>query len=219
MSRTAPRHRQAAHRERDAFNRALALYFPELLQAAQREVRHRLSLGQFAPDDPTPEELLELALLQVWRERRRLSPELGVKALALATIFRAGEALGARKEAHRRRVSELLPEQVEPNPLYREDDEDFWESYELEYPRDAEVFSGTVDRLREDAANDDELVGRLPSREREVFLMHEVHGVPLQEVALALGAPVTDAERLLANARARLRAVAGGTARFDQRSS
>ena len=62
-----------------------------------------------------------------------------------------------------------------------------------------------------DAATEDDLVGRLASREREVLLMHEVHGVALQEVALALGIPATEADRLLSSARHRLRA-AGSTA-------
>jgi DNA-directed RNA polymerase specialized sigma24 family protein len=211
MSRAAPLDGQTAHAEREAFDHALAPYFPELLQAAQREVRHRLALGQFVPDNPTPEQLLDMALQHAWRERRRLSPALSAKAWTLASIFRTGEALGARETERRKTTTELLPEEVEPDPLYQEDDEDFWQSHELEYPRDAEVFSGTVDRPREDAADDDELVGRLAPREREVLLMHEVHGVALQEVALALGIPPTEAERLLASARRRLRA-AGKTA-------
>jgi len=99
-------------------------------------------------------------------------------------------------------MTELLPEEVEPDPHY-ESDEDFWQSYELDYPRNSEVFSGTVDRTREDVANDDEFVGWLAPREREVVLMHEVHGVPMQEVALALGIPPTEAEGLLSAARRR----------------
>jgi DNA-directed RNA polymerase specialized sigma24 family protein len=55
-------------------------------------------------------------------------------------------------------------------------------------------------------ANDDELVGWLAPREREVLLMHEVHGVELSEVALALEIPLAETERLLASARHRLRA-------------
>ena len=73
VSRTAPPWRQAAQADRQAFDRALAPTYPELLQAAQRELRHRLTLGQFAPDNPTPEQLLDMALQRVWRERRRLS--------------------------------------------------------------------------------------------------------------------------------------------------
>jgi RNA polymerase sigma-70 factor (ECF subfamily) len=146
-----------------------------------------------------------MALQRAWRERRRLSPALGIKAWVLGWIFRTGEALGEREAERGRTMTELLPEEVEPDPLY-ESDEDFWQSYELDYPRNSEVFSGTVDRAREDVANDDEFVGWLAPREREVVLMHEVHGVPMQEVALALGIPPTEAESLLSAARRRVRA-------------
>jgi RNA polymerase sigma factor (sigma-70 family) len=205
MTRTAPPGGQAAQAGREAFDRALAPYFRQLLQAAQREVRHRLALGQFSPDNPTPEQLLDMALQRAWRERRRLSPGVGIKAWALASIFRTAEALGAREEERSRRMSELLPEEVEPDPRYQDDDEDFWQSHQLEYPRNAQVFSGSVDDAQEDPADDDELVGTLPPREREVLLMHEVHGVSLQEAALALGIPLTEAERFLDSARRRVR--------------
>jgi len=110
VSRTAPPWRQAAQADRQAFDRALAPTYPELLQAAQRELRHRLTLGQFAPDNPTPEQLLDMALQRVWRERRRLSPTLGIKAFALASIFRTAEALAAREDGRSRTTTELFPE-------------------------------------------------------------------------------------------------------------
>jgi DNA-directed RNA polymerase specialized sigma24 family protein len=82
----------------------------------------------------------------------------------------------------------------------------FGKSHELDYPRNARIFSRTVDQPREDATSDDELVGLLDPREREVLLMHEVHGVALLEVASAVGIPLSEAERLLTSARNRLRA-------------
>jgi DNA-directed RNA polymerase specialized sigma24 family protein len=204
MRRSATQEGQDANAEREAFDRALSPYFPELLQAAQREVRHHMTLGQFAPDDPTPEQLLEMALQRAWQERTRLSPALGIKTLALASIFRMGEVLAARRDERLRKTAELLPEEVEPDPLYEEDDEEFWQSHELDYPRNVRMFSGTVDRPREDATSDDELVGLLAPREREVLLMHGVHGVALPEVASAVGIPLAEAERLLVSARNRL---------------
>jgi DNA-directed RNA polymerase specialized sigma24 family protein len=146
-----------------------------------------------------------MGLQRAWREHRRLPPGLGIKAWALASIFRAGEALAAREAERNQNMAELLPEEVEPDPLYQDDDDDFWQLHELDYPRDAQVFSGTVDFAGEDVANDDELVGRLAPREREALLMCEVHGVALQEVALALGIPPTELKRLLDNARRRVR--------------
>jgi DNA-directed RNA polymerase specialized sigma24 family protein len=204
MSRTVPPAGQQANGEREAFDRALDL--PDLLQAAQREVRHRLTLGHFAPDDPTPEQLLDMALQHAWRERARLSPALGVKAQALAAIFRMGEILAARKDELRQKTTELLPEEVEPDPRYEDDVEEFWQSHELDYPRTMRVVSGAADHARDDPANDDELVGLLDPREREVLLMHEVHGVALPEIASAVRITLTEAERLLASARDRLRA-------------
>jgi hypothetical protein len=88
-------------------------------------VRHRLTIGQFEPDNPTPEQLLDMALQRAWRERRRLSSALGVKALALASIFRTAEALGERESERSRTTTELLPDEVEPDPLFEDDDEDF----------------------------------------------------------------------------------------------
>ncbi|WP_404979453.1 MULTISPECIES: sigma factor-like helix-turn-helix DNA-binding protein [Bradyrhizobium] len=84
------------------------------------------------------------------------------------------------------------------------------QSHELEYPKNAEVFSCTIDRARENIAEEDEFAGRLAPREREVLLMHEVRGVPLREVALALGIAPTEADRLLASARRRSRRRQGG---------
>src|SRR6202035_4112525 len=118
VSRTAPPWRQAAQADRQAFDRALAPTYPELLQAAQRELRHRLTLGQFAPDNPTPEQLLDMALQRVWRERRRLASTLGIKAFALAPIFRTAEALAGREDERSRTTTELFPEEVEHDPLH-----------------------------------------------------------------------------------------------------
>jgi hypothetical protein len=56
-------------------------------------------------------------------------PPLGIKAWALTAIFRTGEASGAREAERSRTMTELLIEEVEPDPLY-ESDEDFWQSHE-----------------------------------------------------------------------------------------
>ena len=118
MTRRTPHQGNATLADRDAFDLAVAPYHGQLLQAARREVRHRRALGQY--DNPTPEALLDLALRETWRERQRLSAGLGIKALALAAIFLSGEALGERAAARHRRTTELLPEEVEPDPIYQE---------------------------------------------------------------------------------------------------
>jgi DNA-directed RNA polymerase specialized sigma24 family protein len=147
-----------------------------------------------------------MALQHARCERTRLPPDVDIKARALALIFQMAEVLTARNAGRRQKTSELLPEEAEPDPLYEEDEGEFWKSHVLDYPRNEEVFSGAVDRSREDVAGDDELVGLLDPRERQARLMHEVHGVSLQEIASAVGIPLTEAQRLLASARNRLRA-------------
>jgi hypothetical protein len=46
-----------------------------------------------------------------------LSPALGIKARALASIIRTAEALGVREDGRSRTMTEFLPEEVEPDPL------------------------------------------------------------------------------------------------------
>ena len=201
MSRTAAPEGQDANAEREAFDRVLAPHFPELLQAAQREVRHRLTLGQFAPDDPTPEQLLDMALQRAWQEPRICPPHSASKR-GRWPRFSAREKcwLRGRMSAAVRRPSSS-PRGSNPTRSTRKTTKTFGNHTSWT------IFSGTVDRPWEDAASDDELVGLLDPREREVLLMREVHGMALPELASAVGIPLTEAERLLASARNRLRAV------------
>jgi DNA-directed RNA polymerase specialized sigma24 family protein len=191
--------------EREAFLGALAPLFNELLQAARREVRYRLAMGAFDPDDPTPQELLDAALERAWRHRRGRPPDLDAKAWLLAHLFRTAEAIARREEARRQATTELLEEEAVPDPHFEEDDEDFWEWYEPEYPKNWSVFVEPPPEPPGQAAKDDELAGRLEPNEREVLLMHEVHGLPLRDVAVALGLAQAKAARLLESARHRIR--------------
>jgi hypothetical protein len=114
----------------------------------RRELRHRLSLIQFAPDDLTPEQLLHMALPHARCERMRLPPN-DIKARTLALDIPRARGVN-RAQRCRQKTSELLPEEAEP--LYEEDEGEFWKSHVLDYPTNGEVFSGAVDRLREDVA-------------------------------------------------------------------
>lgn len=213
---TAPPGGQAAEVARAAFDRTLEPYFTELLQAARREVRYRVALGQLEPNNPGPEQLLGIALQRAWRERSKWPSSVGIKAWVIAALFRTADTLAAHLAERDQRTTELLPEEVAPDPRYEDDEEEFWESHELAYPRDSVVFSGGGDRggdRADPAADDDELAGTLSPHEREVLLMHEVHKVGLDEVALALGVSPTEAEDLLASARRRVAAAAANAGR------
>jgi RNA polymerase sigma-70 factor (ECF subfamily) len=93
---------------------------------------------------------------------------------------------------------------VPPEPIY-DDDEEFWEWYQPdEMTRWEDALDAPVMTPDEAASADEELVRDLDPKAREAFLLFELHGVPLPEVALALGVPVEEAERLIEQARTRL---------------
>jgi hypothetical protein len=81
---------------------AMHLIVRSLPQAARREVPYRLSLSQFAPDDRTPEQLLDMALQRAWPERMRLSP---MSAEAQRLLAGARNRLRAEVNAARERAT------------------------------------------------------------------------------------------------------------------
>jgi RNA polymerase sigma-70 factor (ECF subfamily) len=99
---------------------------------------------------------------------------------------------------------------VPPDPIY-DDDEDFWEWYQPdELTRWEDVVEAPAMSPEGQAAAAEELARTLDPRSREVFLLYELHRVPLSETALALGLSVTRTARLFEEARRRLGVEAAG---------
>jgi RNA polymerase sigma-70 factor (ECF subfamily) len=93
---------------------------------------------------------------------------------------------------------------VPPGPVY-DDDEGFWEWYQPdEMTRWEDVVEAPTMTPEEEAETDEELTRTLDRQAREVFLLCELHRVPLTEAALALGVSVEQAARLLEEARRHL---------------
>lgn len=201
----APPARDAApHGDRAAFQAAVAPYRAELFAAARRELRYRIALGQLAADDLTPAELVGETLLRAWRDRRRRPPHLGVKAWLLALLLRVGREIAAREARLRRRATVSLEAPPPPAPIY-DDDEEFWEWYQPdEATRWEDVVAADVAVPEEVATADEELIRGLDPHMREMFLLCELHRLPLDEAAAALGLPLAEAARLLEEARRRL---------------
>lgn len=202
---------QAALRgDRAAFEAMVEPCLEELLQAARRERRRRIALGDFGVDDLTAEELVGETLLRAWHDRQRRPLGLGPKAWLLALLFRVTRNLSRREARLRRMVAASLEAPVPPEPIY-DDDEEFWEWYQPdESTRWEDVVEAPVISPEGQAAADEELTRTLDPRTREVFLLCELHRVPLPETALALGLSVTQTARLLEEARQRLGLEAAG---------
>jgi RNA polymerase sigma factor (sigma-70 family) len=197
--------------DHDAFQRIVAPYLDELLRAARREVRYRVALGDLGRDDLSPEELVGEVLVRAWRDRRRRPESLSVRVWLLALVFRVAESI-ARREARFRKVATVsLEAPVPPEPIY-DDDEEFWEWYQ---PDEMTRWEDVVEDIAwspEELAEGDEDIARLPYRMRQVFVLHDIHGVKLPDVARAAGVDMNEALRLLNDARRRVRRAATGDA-------
>jgi RNA polymerase sigma-70 factor (ECF subfamily) len=187
--------------DRAAFQATVAPHLEELLGAARRELSYRVALGNFGADDLTPEELVGEALLRAWQDRYRRPSSLGVKVWLLALLFRVARDLARREAGLRRIPTESLEALVPPEPIY-DDDEEFWEWYQPdEVTRWEDVVDAPAMTPEEMAAADEQLTRTPDPRAREVFLLYELHRVPLSETAFAVGLSVTETARLLEEAR------------------
>jgi RNA polymerase sigma-70 factor (ECF subfamily) len=199
--------------DRAAFQATVAPHLEELLGAARRELSYRVALGNFGADDLTPEELVGEALLRAWQDRYRRPSSLEVKVWLLALLFRVARDLARREAGLRRIPTESLEALVPPEPIY-DDDEEFWEWYQPdELTRWEDVVEAPAMTPEEMAAADERLTRTPDPRAREVFLLYELHRVPLSETALALGLSVTETARLLEEARRDLGVVADRNSR------
>jgi RNA polymerase sigma factor (sigma-70 family) len=204
-------HRQTSARsEQAAFQAAVKPHLQELFEAARRELRYRVALGDFGPDLLTAEELVGETLARAWRDRRRRPRLLKFRVWLLAVLFRVAEDIARDEAQFRKLATESLQASVPPEPLY-DDDESFWEWYQPdELTRWEDVVADPSSLSPEDAvAADEKFTRSLAPRARQVFVLHTIHHVSLRDVARALGISGSEAVRLLAEAR-RLVGVTGG---------
>jgi RNA polymerase sigma-70 factor, ECF subfamily len=192
---------KALHGDRDAFERAVAPYLGTLLDAAMRELRYHNALGDFGGDSPTAEELVGEVLIRAWRDRKRRPANLSTRAWLIGLLFRVVEDLISREL----RFQEVLAKSTEgppPPPARYDDDEGFWEWYQ---PDDAPHLEDELPERtftpEEMAIADDDFAHVLPPRARQALLLHDVHGVPMREVATVLGTSGEKAWRILSKAR------------------
>jgi RNA polymerase sigma factor (sigma-70 family) len=204
-------HRQTSARtEQAAFQAAVKPHLQELFEAARRELRYRVALGDFGPDLLTAEELVGETLARAWRDRCRRPQLLNFRVWLLAVLFRVAENIPRDEAQFRKLATESLQAPVPPEPVY-DDDESFWEWYQPdELTRWEDVVADPSSLSPEDAvAADEQFTRSLAPRARQVFVLHTIHRVSLRDVARALGISGSEAKRLLAEAR-RLVGVAGG---------
>lgn len=187
--------------ERAAFDRLVAPHLDELLRAARRELRYRITLGELGRDDLSPEELVGETLLRAWNDRHRRPALLGTRAWLLALLYRVADSI-ARREARFRRLAPVSLEAKPPPEPFYDDDESFWEWYQPDEVTRWEDLVAEPGQLTPDEVVDaEESLRSLAPRERLVYVLHDVHRLTPKEIAQVLGTPPEEVLRLLEKAR------------------
>jgi DNA-directed RNA polymerase specialized sigma24 family protein len=200
--------RAALRGDHAAFQRTVAPHLEELLEAARREIRYRVALGDLSTDDLAAEELVGETLARAWRDRHRRPASLAQRAWLLALLFRVAENI-ARRVARFRKLAAVSLEAPGPSEPIYDDDEAFWEWYQPDELTRWEDVVGEDSLSPEELATADEHIDLFPLRARQVFVMHDIHRLPLPDVAQALCLSVAQGSRFLADARRRIRAATG----------
>ena len=113
-------HRQTSARsEQAAFQAAVKPHLQELFEAARRELRYRVALGDFGPDLLTAEELVGETLARAWRDRRRRPRLLKFRVWLLAVLFRVAEDIARDEAQFRKLATESLQASVPPRTALR----------------------------------------------------------------------------------------------------
>jgi RNA polymerase sigma-70 factor (ECF subfamily) len=184
-----------------AFTRTIQRHMDELLDAARREIRYRVALGDLGPDDLAPEDLVADTLERAWRGRERRPELLGLRAWLLALLHRTSESIVRREQRFRKLAPVSLERTVPPPPLY-DDDEEFWEWYQPDdMTKWEDLAHEAVELTPEEVVEAEEELRSLAPRPRLAWLLRHVHRLTLPEIAQALGVPVREAARLIAEAR------------------
>lgn len=187
--------------DRTAYNRMVEPHLEELIRAARRDIRYHQHLGDLAPGDLTPEELVGEALLRAWRSRRRRPSEVSLRAWLLGTQHRVLQKVIQAEHLERDLWAVSLEDPVPPAPLF-DDEASFWEWYQPDdVTRWEDVIPADLPPAGEMPDVEEEATHGLEPEPRRVLLLHDEHELPLAEVAVATGQTVRETVALLEQAR------------------
>jgi RNA polymerase sigma factor (sigma-70 family) len=196
--------------DRNAFRQLVTPYLDELLQAAQRELIHYQRQKVLRPEDLSSEELVGETLLTAWRQRHRKPRRLSVRAWLLGLLHRVLVRYVARERTFRRLWELSLDEPLPPTPIY-DDDESFWEWYQPDdLERWEDVLPDPATLTEEWVAVEEtppETLEVLEPLERQVLLLHDLHKLSIQEVAIVMQRSIRETAELLQRARRHLQRV------------
>jgi DNA-directed RNA polymerase specialized sigma24 family protein len=177
--------------DRDAFQRMVAPHVPELLKAAQRELRYYVALDDIDVHDLTAPEIVGEALTRTWRDRRHRPAEVSTRAWLLSDVLKTAESVIRRESQQKRELTTNSLDYLVPTEPVHSYEEPF------ELAPFEEVLNAPSATEEQGESELDRFAHALPRRVRHVFIMQEFHRVPLHEIAVLVGISELEAEQLL----------------------
>ncbi len=120
--------------DREAFDALVEQEMAGLLEAARHEIRYYEDVGDFPPRYMTPEELVAEAMIHAWDHRKKKPEGMQPRAWLYAMLFKAADALAARRRAIQEHETLSTDERIPDDPLVLDpvydDDEEFYEWYQ-----------------------------------------------------------------------------------------
>ncbi len=135
--------------DREAFDRLVESEMANLLESAKHEIAYYEDVGDYPPDYITPEELVGEAMIRAWEHRAKKPKGMEPRAWLHAMLFRAADALAARRREIQSHETLPLEQKVPDAPLVADpvydDDEEFYEWYQPDEALKWEDVIGEID--------------------------------------------------------------------------
>jgi RNA polymerase sigma-70 factor (family 1) len=155
--------------------------FDEVFRNYGKRLYH-FALG-YLKSSADAEEIVQEVFMKIWRNRATLDPDLSFSAYVFKIAYR-DIALQLRRIMRRQAYCHETLENFHPS------------AENLDERTDYHLLIERIERL----------VGKLPERQREVFTLHKIEGLPVAEVALKLGIAAKTAENHFTQAMKSLKA-------------
>ena len=177
--------------DREAFDRLVEQEMANLLEAARHEIAYYESIGDYPPDYITPEELVAEAMIRAWDNREKKPKGMEPRAWLFAMLFRAADALAARRRDIQRHETLPLEQKIPDVPLVNDpvydDDEEFYEWYQPDEALKWEDVIGNID-LEPDLLMEavEAAPKRLEPKERRAAMLYCRFGLSLEQTCRVL---------------------------------
>ncbi|MBA1158964.1 RNA polymerase sigma factor [Microvirga mediterraneensis] len=181
--------------DKDMFRSLVEPYLEELRAAAQHEITYRVCVGDLGSGSLSAEDLMAETMIKAWDERRHKPVNLDLEAWLLGLLYRTADLLVGEE----RQIGELAPVSLDAPAA------DMASATGWRQPADFETWEEAIPDPKstpeEIAPAVERQPGALPERGRRILLMHDRHGISLQQAAFATSSSVSGARELLLEAR------------------